>query len=337
MCCLWFNQMVGRLVKIMAVYTTVSTNELQALLTDLRLGRLLSVVGVEDGIENSTYFLQVCDSSGATWDWVLTIVENAGPDQTAFSAGLMQHLEARGLPVPELAADQSGRVIHNIAGKRALLSCKVAGAHPAAVSVAHCAAVGDFLGLMHEAGEDFARQLRNAHDLTWARATAARLSTALPDDDAELINRQLMHQQHWRAGASLLPRGPIHADLFRDNTLFAGEQLCAVIDFQSACTDWLLLDVAVAVNDWATVGTGQIDESRALSLLNAYQARRQFVEVERSCWQQVLCRAALQFWLSRLLVVHEQAGEMTGRADKDPEQYARILRQRIAGVMELPH
>ncbi|MGO4611024.1 phosphotransferase, partial [Variovorax sp. 2RAF20] len=74
-----------------------------------------------------------------------------------------------------------------------------------------------------------------------------------------------------------LPRGPIHADLFRDNAMFDthasadAPRLTGVFDFYFAGTDTWLFDVAVCLNDWSIdLQTGRHDAARAAALLAAY-------------------------------------------------------------------
>ena len=45
-----------------------------------------------------------------------------------------------------------------------------------------------------------------------------------------------------------LPKGVVHGDCFADNTLFNGNKLVAVIDFEEACYDNLLVDVGMTIN-----------------------------------------------------------------------------------------
>ena len=339
----------------MAVYTEISRDEIQNLLAELSLGRLISFSGVQDGLENTTYFVTAEHAQSGITDWVLTILEIDNPQQTEFSVALVDKLCHAHLPVPTFAKDRHGNAIHQIAGKKALFASKALGSHPgthqdhtniAPISTAtpiridHCRVVGNFLGSMHQQTRAFPLQHNNPYGLTWAKSAVVKLGPILSSDELVLIDGQLSRQQQFREQLKGMPRGPIHADLFRDNTLFDGATLSAVIDFQSACTDWLLLDVAIALNDWASKADGEIDEDLATSMLAAYANQRPFVVVERKYWQDVLCFAAMQFWLSRLLTRHGMTlsgahAELTGRSGKDPEQYARILKSRIRTVNPL--
>ncbi|MEZ0173205.1 MAG: homoserine kinase [Candidatus Reddybacter sp.] len=330
----------------MAVFTRVDPAELQSLLTALGLGRLLSTTEVADGVENSTYFIEVAAAEASTAEggsrFVLTLLEAGNRQQAEFSTALAQRLQRAGLAVPYLLSDTSGVAIHRLSGKPTLISQRIDGAHPLQVTAAHCRAIGTFLGAMHSAGDGFALSHNNLQGLPWASVTLDTLLRELPAKeqllvgDQALLQEQIERYRKLREQGAELPVGPIHADLFRDNTLFEGEALKAVIDFNSACTDYLLLDVAIAVNDWACNKRGELDLVLVKALLDAYQQQRPFTQAERQNWQDMLCFAAALFWMSRLVTRHLDAADLTRREDKDPNEYRQKLQHRLIGVVAIP-
>ena len=330
----------------MAVFTRVDPAELQSLLTSLGLGRVLSTTEVEDGVENSTYFIEVAAAEASTTEppsrFVLTLLEAGNRQQAEFSTALAQGLQRAGLTVPHLLSDTSGTAIHRLSGKPTLIGQRIEGTHPQQVTAAHCRAMGAFLGAMHSAGEGFPLRHNNLQGLPWASLTLETLLEKLPADvqlpvgDQALLQEQIERYRNLCERDSELPVGPIHADLFRDNTLFVGEELKAVIDFNSACTDYLLLDVAIAVNDWACSKRGELDPALVKALLDAYQQQRPFTQAERLNWQDMLCFAAALFWMSRLVTRHLGAADLTRREDKDPNEYRQKLQHRLIGVVAIP-
>ncbi|MEZ5672918.1 MAG: phosphotransferase [Thiotrichaceae bacterium] len=119
--------------------------------------------------------------------------------------------------------------------------------------------------------------------------------------DAALLRSELRFQYSY--SAIDLPRGVIHADLFRDNALFEGDKLCGIIDFYYACYDVLLYDVAVTVNDWCSLPDGELDNARmeACSVAINNNVRLPLKNVKHG----VMLRAvALRFWVSRLKDLH---------------------------------
>jgi len=119
--------------------------------------------------------------------------------------------------------------------KPAALVTRLPGASIDAPAPAHCAALGSLLARMHLAGQSYGAFLENPRGPKWWHATAAELRPFLEQAQVELLDAELRFQALTRFPD--LPRGPVHADLFRDNALFEDGTLSGVIDFYFACTD----------------------------------------------------------------------------------------------------
>lgn len=322
----------------MAVYTRISAPELMPLLARFGLQVEGVLQEVAEGIENSTYFFRASrqhDCERILSHYVLTILENTPVPQMQFSAALCCHLADQGLPVPAPLRDSSGQCTFLLAGKYALIFPKAEGQHPPQASEQHCQILGQYMARAHRSDDKFQWQLNNSRGLPWLSTGAEALLESIDKEEMSLINHQLESYQHLTQVANL-PVGPIHGDLFTDNTLFLGDQLSAVIDFYNACTDWLLLDVAIAVNDWCTKpGEVALDPSLATAFTSSYHRVRPFTNAERDHWQAILCLAATRFWVSRLLGVHRPellGGEVK---TKNPNDYRDRLLQRLQSVPEL--
>ena len=217
-------------------------------------------------------------------------------------------------------------------GKPASIVTKLAGASQLTPKPVHCAAVGAMLAKMHLAGQDFGIHQPNLRGLDWWLATAPVVLPYLPETAQHLLSTEIHAQASFATSASYraLPRGPIHADLFRNNVMFDGEKLTGFFDFYFAGCDTWLFDVAVTINDWCIdLESGALDDARVRALLDAYHAVRPFNEDEKISWQPMLQAAALRFWLSRLydFYLPREAEMLTPH---DPTHFERILRLRIA-------
>lgn len=310
----------------MAVFTPVTLVDISDWLTQFPLGKAKAIKGIASGIENSNFFL-----STDTGEYVLTIFEKLGFDQLPFYLNLMRHLAERGVLVPAPIANARGEVLCALHGKPACIATKLEGACQMQPQAGHCKAVGAMLAKMHLAGRDFPMQQPNLRGLAWWNETTPIILPYLPEEKRHLLRAEMNFQEAFAATETYraLPRGPIHADLFRNNVMFDGERLTGFFDFYFAGCDTWLFDVAVTVNDWCIdLDTGMLDGERARSMLAAYHATRPFTAGEQLSWQAMLRAGALRFWLSRLYDFHlpRDAQMLTPH---DPVHFERILRQRI--------
>ena len=309
----------------MAVFTQVSDTEARELLRRLQLGTLHTLRGIEGGIENTNYFV-TCDEG----EYVLTLFERLTAEQLPFYLYLMKHLAHKGIPVPDPRADKAGDILHTVCGKPAAVVNRLAGRSQLAPEAVHCAAVGDMLARMHLAGRDYDRQQPNLRGLPWWNETVPVVLPHIGPEAAALLRAELAYQNHIAASSAYaaLPRGPVHADLFRDNVMFDGERLTGFFDFYFAGVDTFLFDLAVCLNDWCIdLPTGTHDAARAAAMLDAYQAVRPLTAAEHELLPAMARAGALRFWISRLwdFYLPREASMLTPH---DPTHFERVLRQR---------
>ena len=329
----------------MAVYTEVPLDAARQLLLNLNLGELRELRGIEGGIENTNYFATTEAADGSARQWVLTLFERLTHAQLPFYLHLMKHLAQRGIPVPEPQAKADGvplgaqedEILHTLCGKPAAVVNRLHGASVLAPSATHAAVVGAMLARMHLAGRDYPRQQPNLRGLPWWNETAPVILPHLSAPQAALLQSELAYQNQVASSAAYaaLPRGPVHADLFRDNVIFApgdddaGQpRLGGFFDFYFAGVDSWLFDLAVCLNDWAIdLPSGQHHAERAQAMLRAYAAVRPLQAAERTLLPAMLRAGALRFWISRLWDWHLPR-EAAMLKPHDPRHFERVLRAR---------
>ena len=306
----------------MSVFTTVSAEQLNAWLAQYpAIGQLREFKGIAAGITNTNYFVTT-DSSR----YVLTLFERNNADELPYYLNLMAHLVAQGIACPKPVANASGAYLGELSGKPAAMVSCLQGKDLTAPTPVHCAEVGDFLARMHLAGLSYPAQMQDSRGLDWCTVAAQKVLPYLEKSAQQLLQNELAYQAQYRDLP--LPRGVIHADLFRDYILFDSDRLSGAIDFYYACNDVLVYDLAITVNDWCVHDDGSLDTLRLQAMLQAYHARRSLSDEERGAWVVLLRAGALRFWVSRLHDYHfPLAGELTHA--KDPSHFQRVLQARI--------
>jgi homoserine kinase type II len=305
-----------------AVYTTLSAARLAALIGEYEVGALISAKGIAEGVSNSNWLLET--SAGR---FILTMYEaRVDVADLPFFLGLLDHLAAKGSPVPRTIHDRAGAAYRTVEGKAVALIEFLPGVSIDEPTPPQARAVGAALAGIHLDAADFPGKRTNSlamqqwHDLL-AQCGEAGLRAIDPELPA-LVERELLHlTANWPQG---LPRSVIHADLFPDNVLLLGDAVTGLIDFYFACNDVTAYDLAVTHSAWCFARDGSFKPAIAEALVAGYVARRPLSEPE---WQAlpVLARgAAMRFLATRAYDwLHTPADALVTR--KDPMDFARRL------------
>ena len=310
----------------MAVFTEVSEQQAAELLNQLSIGDLVSLQGINSGIENTNYFLTTDQG-----EYVLTVFERLNHAQVPFYLYLMKHLASKGIAVPDPQASLHGEIVLTLMDKPAAVVNRLSGESQLQPTAVHCAGMGSTLAHMHLAAQDFDRYQINLRGLAWWNDTVPHILPFLTEVQERLLTHELAYQNHLTSlsAYAALPSGPVHADAFRNNVMFEADKLSGVFDFYFAGVDHWLFDLGVCINDWCIdLETGVLDSERFHAMLHAYSHVRPLSAQERGMINPMLRAAALRFWISRLWDFHLPR-EASLLQPHDPMHFERILTQRL--------
>lgn len=314
----------------MAVYTHLNAGDIDAILSQYDVGTLLSAKGIAEGVSNSNWLIETTDGEGGGQNrYILTVYEDrTNSDDLPFFLDLLDHLSAKGCPVPRTIHDRSGAAFRLVQGKPMALIEYLPGVSIEDPQPGQAHAVGRALASIHAASADFGQQRTNDLGLAgWRKLFAAcdtdqlaKIDGALPGLIAEGLDRI---EAGWPAH---LPRAVVHSDLFPDNVLMLGEDVTGLIDFYFACTDIAAYDIAVTHAAWS-FGKGGATFNRDIgdAILAGYEAVRVLTDNEKAAMP-ILCQAAsMRFMATRCYDwLHTPDDALVTR--KDPMDFANRLK-----------
>ncbi|MBO3276112.1 homoserine kinase [Pseudomonas schmalbachii] len=313
----------------MSVFTPLERPMLEEFLAPYGLGRLQDFRGIAEGSENSNFFVSLEHG-----EYVLTLIERGPVQDLPFFIALLDVLHSANLPVPYAVRTQDGEALRQLEGKPALLQPRLPGRHERQPNAHHCEEVGRLLARLHVATRGSILERPSDRGLAWMLHEGQVQVARLPENSRAMLESALEEIARLLAEQPELPRANLHADLFRDNVLFDGPHLAGLIDFYNSCSGWMLYDVAIALNDWCSTDSGDIDGSRARAFLAAYAAKRPFTALEAELWPEMLRVACVRFWLSRLVAAQAFSGQDV--LIHDPGEFERKLEKRQRVDIHLP-
>jgi homoserine kinase type II len=310
----------------MAHYTVLGEAELAAVMGAFGLPAPDRVRPEPKGVMNTNYHVW---SGGRRF--FLRISEGKSAADLAFEVEVLRYLAEARYPAPVLLPAADGRAVVEVAGRPAVLFAYAPGEELTAADVGPeaCRRVGEHLARLHELAAGFPGSRPNPYGLARVKEWVAGIGGDGGGDREVAAALPLFEEEHALARALPgAPSGLVHGDLFRDNVLWIGGRVAAVLDWEMSCTVPFALDLGIALCAWCWVEAGGFDGTRAAALLAGYRGKRR-TEPETLAALFAWTRfAALRFAVSR---IHDYARASVG-ADRLVKKDWRTYRDRLTAL-----
>ncbi len=320
----------------MAVYTDLNAETLANLIGEYDVGELVSAKGIAEGVSNSNWLIETSGKNGGKdynaadtgARYILTMYERRIElDDLPFFLGLLDHLSAKGCPVPRTIHDKSGAAFRWLDDKAVALIEFLPGVSIDHPTPAQAHAVGAALAGIHLAAQDFPENRTQTLGPAGWRAAAQDCTRGHMDEISPGLGAAVFAEldyldAHWPQD---LPSGVSHCDLFPDNVLMLGEKVTGLIDFYFAANDAFAYDLAVTHAAWCFADAGgTFREDIAAALISGYSSVRQLSENEIAALPVLARGAAMRFVTSRAFDwIDTPADALVTR--KDPMDFIRRL------------
>ena len=308
----------------MAVYTKLNHNKIEEILSNYNLGKLNQFKGIEEGIENSNYFLSVGKKK-----FILTVYEKrVKSEDLPFFSNLMSSLNKSNFKCPAPIINNQNETITDFEGKKLMIVSFLEGKAKQSLSPLNCKSVGIEVANMHKITSNF--KFKRDNDLSvksWrtlfnsVKDKCSKIHKDLP----KLIEENLGDvEKNWPVN---LPRGIIHADLFHDNIFFIKDKFSGIIDFYFSCEDFLAFEIAICFNALCFDGLKEnlsFNVTKAKNFIDGYTSIRKLSDEEKNNIKVLSQGAALRFLLTRVFdAINKVEGAIV--KIKDPVEYLKRL------------
>jgi len=284
----------------MAVYTKLSKKNIDEILANYSIGNLKEFKGIEEGIENTNYFLLAGEKK-----YILTIYEKRVKEKDLpFFSSLMSNLNKAGFKCPVPIENNNKKTISNYKNKNLMIVSFLEGKAKNILSPENCKAVGQEVAKMHEITKNFKIQRENNLSIRSWRKIFDQVKdkcVKIHKDLPILIESNLKDvEKNWPEN---LPQGIIHADLFSDNIFFKDNKFNGIIDFYFSCNDFYALEIAICFNALCfdeSKNSLSFNVTKAINFMSGYNQFRKLNDDEKKNIKVLSQGSALRFLLTRV-------------------------------------
>lgn len=279
----------------MALLTPVSLAEARALGAALGL-EIAQVEPLTLGSVNSNFRLR--DAAGRLY--FARLYEEQPRSGAETEVRLLTLLADAGLPVVRPITNARGNAVLELDGKPFAIFPWVAGDWLclSQVTKAHCFAVGAALAGVHRASPAVDQLSRGRFQPSDMLLRLGSVESHRGPELRAAIEHVRSKYAQYEALRVPLPEGVCHGDLFRDNVLWQGAAISALLDFESAYLGSFAYDLMVTTLAWCF--TDRLLGSHVRALFEGYESVRVLSSAERAALETEGALACLRFATTRI-------------------------------------
>ena len=310
----------------MAVYTKLSKEDIIFILSDYQIGNLIEFQGIQDGIENTNYFIKTKKGK-----FILTIFENRVNSQDIpFFINLMKFLNQNNFISPEPLENKEGKILNKFKIKKFILVNFLEGKPKVKITPNDCYLIGDLIGNLQNKSRYCDLIRKNSLSLEDCKKIFQDCKNSISEKEINILRDGLCDLiedslkdclEKW---PTHLPKGIIHGDLFPDNVFFLNNKVSGVIDFYFSCVDIKIYEIAIAINAWCFEQNNTLNIEKVKNLINGFTLHDNLTKDELFSLNVLAKGASLRFLITRLFDwYHTPENSYVNR--KDPREYIEKL------------
>ena len=306
----------------MAVYTKLSKEDIIFILSDYQIGNLIEFQGIQDGIENTNYFIKTKKGK-----FILTIFENRVNSQDIpFFINLMKFLNQNNFISPEPLENKEGKILNKFKTKKFILVNFLEGKPKVKITPNDCYLIGDLIGNLQNKSRYCDLIRKNSLSLEECKKIFQDCKNSISENEINILRDGLYDLiedslkdclEKW---PTHLPKGIIHGDLFPDNVFFLNNKVSGVIDFYFSCVDIKIYEIAIVINAWCFEQHNTLNIEKVKNLIKGFTLHNNLTKDELFSLNILAKGASLRFLITRLFDWYNTP-ENSYVKRKDPQEY----------------
>jgi homoserine kinase type II len=256
----------------MAHYTLLDKTTLETILENYPIGTPQDVTPLDGGQANSSTIFSTDSGS-----YVISVCDEKSFDELNLLTLTLEHLAKHGIPTTRLIRTKDDSTFVEHAGKPVYVKEFIEGTVPDSLTPEMVYQIGVALAQLHAVPpqhylpSSFSYGIESFSEIISKKGTFPGWLGERTQYLAKCINPDL-------------PKGLIHGDLFFDNTVFQGEKLAALLDFEEVCNYFLIFDLGMCAAG-CCCPSSELSLSLTASLATGYQSVRPLSELEKELFK----------------------------------------------------